>query len=74
MNHLVKLTRISRLYKLVKLTKLLRLLRLFKTKNKFSKLLSNLLNTGVGFQRLLYFIIISIMMVHFITCFWIILP
>lgn len=48
-NHLVKLTRISRLYKLVKLAKLVRLLKLFKTKNKFSKLLSNLLNTGVGF-------------------------
>lgn len=74
LHSLVRITRIGRLYKLVKLAKLVRLFKFIRNKSKFLKLLNDMINTRSGFQRLFFFCLVSMMLMHIITCFWIILP
>jgi len=69
---MVRIVRVGRLYKLVKLTRLLRILKLVKDKNKLMKYLNDLLKVGLGFERLFFFILISIIIMHIVTCLWII--
>ena len=69
---MVRVVRVGRLYKLVKLTRLLRILKLVKDKNKLMKYLNDLLRVGLGFERLFFFILISIIIMHIVTCLWII--
>ena len=69
---MVRVVRVGRLYKLVKLTRLLRILKLVKDKNKLMKYLNDLLRVGLGFERLFFFILLSIIIMHIVTCLWII--
>lgn len=69
---MVRVVRVGRLYKLVKLTRLLRILKLVKDKNKLMKYLNDLLKVGLGFERLFFFVLISIIIMHIVTCLWII--
>ena len=59
------------MYKLVKLTRLVRILKIFKESNKMFKYMENYLNIGVGFQRLLGFILSFFMIIHIVACLWI---
>ena len=71
LNQMVRITRISKMYKLVKLTRLVRILKIFKESNKMFKYMENYLNIGVGFQRLLGFILSFFMIIHIVACLWI---
>ena len=69
---IMRVVRVGRLYKLIKLTRLLRILKLIKDKSKLMKYLNNLLKVGLGFERLIFFFLISTIVVHIVTCLWII--
>ena len=71
LNQIVRITRISKMYKLVKLTRLVRILKIFKESNKMFKYMENYLNIGVGFQRLLGFVLSFFMIIHIVACLWI---
>ena len=71
LNQMVRITRISKMYKLVKITRLLKILKIFKESNKMFKYMENYLNIGVGFQRLLGFILSFFMIIHIVACLWI---
>lgn len=71
LNQIVRITRISKMYKLVKLTRLVRILKIFKESNKMFKYMENYLNIGVGFQRLLGFVLSFFMIIHIVSCLWI---
>jgi hypothetical protein len=74
LNGLVRLAKIGRLYKLVKLTRLLRVLKIMKDKTKLMKAFSDLLKIGLGFERLFFFLVLSLVLMHISACLWIILP
>jgi hypothetical protein len=67
LNSLVRLTRIGRLSKLLKLTRLLRALKVLNPKNP-------MMQAEFGFERLLFFSVLSIIFLHIISCLWIIIP
>ena len=69
---LVRVARFGKLYKLVKLTRLLRILKIMKEKNKLLKYLNEFLKLGLGFERLFFFILIFFILIHIVTCLWII--
>lgn len=67
-NSLVRLTKIGRLSKLVKLTRLLRVLKVMNTsKNSLQK-------SEEGFERLMFFMVMSVIFLHIISCMWVIVP
>lgn len=70
-NRLSKLTKISKLYKLIKMTRLVRMLKIVKERNKLVKYLTEILKIGVGFERLLFFVLIFLILCHIIACLWI---
>ena len=73
---MVRLARISKLYRLVKLVKLTRIMRMatmFQKSSKFMDEARDKLKFGKGFERLIFLILISFMLVHFMTCIWIFL-
>ena len=61
------------MYKLVKLTRLLRVLKVVKKKNTVLKYVQDLLNIGIGFERLIYFVLTFIFGLHLSACLWIII-
>lgn len=63
--------RISKLYKLVKVTKLFRLVKVLKQKKKIEKKVSSIMKNGAAFDRLMFFILILVLMSHFMACIWI---
>ena len=74
---MVRIARVGRLYKLVKLTRLVRILKIIKVQQKkMSKKSIKDPNQDVfvGFERLLFFILIFIMMTHIVACLWIMIP
>ena len=73
-NELVRITRIGRIYRLVKLTRLVRVMKIMKNKSRFMKLFSSLNKSGSGFERLMFFMLFSLIMIHIVTCLWIIIP
>ena len=60
------------MYKLVKLTRLLRVLKVAKKKNNMAKRFLEILNVGPGFERLVYFILSFLLVLHIATCLWLI--
>jgi hypothetical protein len=69
-NRIARFSRIGKLYKIIRMTKMIRLLKIAKVRNKLVKDLSNVLKIGVGFERLLFMMIIFFLLVHVIACFW----
>ena len=72
-NQLVRFMRIGRLYKLVKLTRLLRVFKMIKNKSNVMKMFQDLLKVSIGFERLFFFFLMFIILVHIVTCLWIML-
>jgi hypothetical protein len=68
----VRVARFGRLYKLVKLTRLLRVLKIFKQQNKLLQMLTEYLKIGLGLERLFFFVIIDILVLHIVSCLWLI--
>ena len=70
-NNLARVARIGRLYKLVKLTKLIRILKVMKEQNKILKYINKGLNIQSGYDRMIFFVFIFILLCHIATCLWI---
>lgn len=60
------------MYKLVKLTRLLRIAKFAKERNAFSKYMQKIFNIGFGMQRLMGFILSFFILIHIVSCLWII--
>lgn len=65
---IVRITRIGRMYKLVKMTRLVRILKLAKSRSKLLKQVNEFLKIGIGFERLMFFLIIFTILTHIVTC------
>lgn len=71
MNEMMRIARLGRIYKLVKLTRLFRLVKILKNKSKFLRYAQDILQLGVGFERLFFFILMVFMIIHILTCLWV---
>ena len=71
MNGIVRIARIGRMYKLIKLTRLVRILKIFKSKGSLFKKAKGSLNLGEGFERLVFFCLMSFMICHIVACMWV---
>jgi hypothetical protein len=71
MNDVVRLARIGRLYKLIKLTKLLRVFKIVKERSKFLKYVQDMLQLGYGFERLIFFVLVFLLLCHIVSCLWV---
>lgn len=71
LNQMIRLAKIGRLYKLIKLTKLLRILKIVKEKSKLLKYVRNIVQLGYGFERLVFFVLIFLLISHIVACMWI---
>jgi len=70
-NQIVRITRISKLYKLVKVTRLIRMFKIMKQKKNIEQKYQSLVKNGAAFDRLAFFLLILMLMSHFIGCIWI---
>ncbi len=70
-NKMLRIMRLTKLYKIIKMTRLVRMLKIVKERNKLVKYLHEILKIGVGFERLLFFILIFIIFSHIAACLWI---
>lgn len=70
-NGLARILRLPKIYKLIKMTRLVRMLKIVKERNKLVKYLSEILKIGVGFERLLFFVLLFLITCHIIACLWI---
>lgn len=48
------------------------MLKIFKEHNKLQKFLTDFLSIGLGFQRLFFFIMIFLLLLHIVSCLWLI--
>jgi len=69
LNDSIRIARIGRMYKLVKMIRLLRILKIVRDRAKLLKYLNDFLRIGLGFERLCFFVIIFMIMVHTFACF-----
>jgi hypothetical protein len=60
----------SKLYRLLKLLKLLRALRTLKRCKKVTKTKSEISKQGVGYERLIFMILVYCVLYHIIACLW----
>mgnify|MGYP001279303584 CR=1 FL=1 len=58
------------MYKLIKLTRLIRIFKIFKSKGTLFKKAKGKLNLGEGFERLVFFVLMSGMICHIVACMW----
>jgi hypothetical protein len=72
LNNLARIVRLGRMSKLIKMMRLLRILKLVKERSKLLKYLNEILKIGLGFERLVFFIMIFFIMAHLLTCIWVI--
>ena len=71
-NGLTRVVRLGKISKLIKMTKMLRILKIVKERSKLLKYLNEILQIGLGFERLLFFVLIFMIGAHFVTCIWVI--
>ena len=69
---MARIVKLGRMYKIIKMTKLLRILKIVKERSKLLKYLNEILKIGLGFERLVFFVMIFFIMAHIITCLWVI--
>jgi hypothetical protein len=61
-NRLARVARIGKLYKIVRMTRMVRMLKIVKERNKLVKYLNELLKIGIGFERLLFLLLIFLVL------------
>lgn len=69
-NRLARVARIGKMYKIIKMTRLVRMLKIVKERNKLVKYLNEILKIGIGFERLLFLLLIFLVMCHIVACLW----
>lgn len=67
---LVRLARIGKMYKLIKMSRMVRMLKIVKERNKLVKYLNEVLKIGIGFERLLFLMLIFLVLCHIAACLW----
>eukprot|EP00347_Sterkiella_histriomuscorum_P023005 403336321 len=70
-NRLARIARIGKLYKLVRMTKIARILKIVKERKKLVKYFNEIIKIGLGFERLLFLMIIFLVLCHIVACLWI---
>jgi hypothetical protein len=66
----VRFARIWKLYKIIKMARMVRMLKIVKERNKMVKYLNEILKIGVGFERLLFMMLIFLVLQHIAACIW----
>ena len=69
-NRLARVARVGKLYKIVRMTRLVKMLRIVKERNKLVKYLNEVLKIGIGFERLLFLMLIFLILCHIACCIW----
>ena len=70
-NSLIRITRVTRLYKFVKLAKLIRIFKIIKERGKLFKYINEVLKIGGGFERIVFFLFMFLLICHIVACLWI---
>ena len=70
-NSLIRVARLPRLYRLFKMTKLLRLTKVMRGSSSTMRYIAYLLKISITFERIFWFILIYILLVHIVTCMWV---
>ena len=70
-NELSRVARLGRIQKTLKLTRLIRVVKIFKNKGRFFRYFRQFLKLSKSFERLFFFILINMLIVHILTCLWI---
>ena len=70
-NSLIRVARLPRLYRLFKMTKLLRLTKVMRGSSPTMRYIAYLLKISITFERIFWFILIYILLVHIVTCMWV---
>jgi Ion transport protein/Cyclic nucleotide-binding domain len=70
-NSLVRVARLPRLYRLVKITKLLRIAKVFKNSSSIMKQINSVLKISIAFERIFWFLITYILLIHIEACLWV---
>lgn len=70
-NRLARVARIGKLYKIIRMTRMVRMLKIVKERNKLVKYLNEILKIGVGFERLLFMMLIFLVLQHVAACVWV---
>ena len=52
------------------MTRLVRMLKIVKERNKLVKYLNEILKIGIGFERLIFFILMFVTLCHIVACLW----
>lgn len=71
-NKVARVSRLGRLYRLTKMFKLLRILKIIKDRAKILSYLNEYLKIGLGLERLFFFVIVFVIIIHVISCIWVI--
>ena len=67
-----RIARLPKLYRLIKVIRLIRILKVIKEKNNLIKQVNEIFRLKAGFERLIFFVIISVVICHICCCFWVI--
>jgi Ion transport protein len=70
-NRLARVARIGKLYKIIRMTRMVRMLKIVKERNKLVKYLNEILKIGVGFERLMFMMLIFMVLQHVAACIWV---
>lgn len=68
LNKFARIPRVARITKIVKLTRLLRVLKIIKERNKLLRYMNESLKIGHGFERLTFFSLVFIILIHCVAC------
>lgn len=71
--NLARIARLPKLYRLIRMVKLIRIMKIVKERNTISKYLNEYLKVGVAMERLSFFCFIFVLLVHIVSCFWVII-
>jgi hypothetical protein len=70
---LLRLTRVSKLFRMIKLLRLFKMTKFMKD-NKLLKFMNKLMKNGSSVERLFNFALLALLLVHFSTCLWVLIP
>ena len=72
-SNLARIARLPKLYRLIRMVKLVRIMKIIKERNTISKFLGDFLKINAALERLSFSCFIFMMLVHIISCFWVII-
>lgn len=67
----IRIGRLPRLYRLIKMAKLIRIMKVFKTRSEMLKYISDICRVDSGVERLIWFLMTFMLMIHILACLWI---